>query len=74
MDNFNSNPQVAIRVGLNLVMQPHGYLKPHTTDIKTRWDAGGNAVSSFYNSAHWLIPRRSDWSLTDYIRLSLNVN
>ena len=74
VENYNSNPQVAIRLGPNLVMQPQGYLKPHTTDIKTRWDAGGNAVSSLYNSAYWLIPRNSDGSLTDYIRLSLDVN
>ena len=29
VENCNSNPQVAIRLGSNLVMQPHGYLKLH---------------------------------------------
>ena len=74
VENYNSNPQVAIRLGPNLVMEPHGYLKPFTTDIKTRWNGNGEDVSSLYKSAYWIIPRDSNGKLTDYIRLSLDVN
>ena len=74
LENHNSNPQVAIRLGPNLVMEPHGYLKPFTTDIKTKFNQNGDLASSQYNSAYWIIPRDSDGKLTDYIRLSLDVN
>ena len=52
VENYNSNPQVAIRLGPNLVMEPHGYLKPFTTDIKTRWNGNGEGVSSLYKSVY----------------------
>ena len=74
VENYNSNPQVAIRLDPNLVMELHGYLKPFTTDIKTRWNGNGEDVSSPYKSAYWIIPKDSNGKLTDYIRLSLDVN
>ena len=73
-ETSNTNPQFALALGPNLVMEPHGYLKPNTTDIKTRWDVNSTAVGSLYNSAYWLIPRKSNGNLTNYIQLSLDVN
>ena len=74
VENYNSNPQVAIRLGPNLVMEPHGYLKPFTTDIKTKFNQNGDFAASQYKSGYWIIPRDSNGKLTDYIRLSLDVN
>ena len=34
VENYNPNLQVAIRLGPNLVVEPQGYLKPFTSDIK----------------------------------------
>ena len=73
LENYNSNPQVAIRLGPNLVMEPHGYLnKPFTTDIKTKFNHNGDLEASQYKSAYWIIPRDSTGKLTNYIRLSFH--
>ena len=74
VENYNPNLQVAIRLGPNLVMELQGYLKPFTSDIKTRLNGNGEGVSSLYKSTYWIIPRNSSGNLTDYIRLSLDVN
>ena len=42
VENHNSNPKVAIQLGPNLVVEPHGYLKPCTTDIKTKFNQNGD--------------------------------
>ena len=65
VENYNSNLQVAIRLGPNLVMKPHSYLKPFTTDIKTRFNQNGDLAASQYKSACWIIPRDSNGKLTD---------
>ena len=55
-------------------MEPHGYLKPFTTDIKTKFNHNGDLEASQYKSAYWIIPRDSTGKLTNYVRLSLDVN
>ena len=70
----SNNPQSTITLGPNLVMEPRGYLKPNTTDIKTRWNADGETVADTYETQYWIIPRNSKGELTDYVRLSLDVN
>ena len=74
VENYSSNPQVALRLSPNLVMEPHGYLKPFTTDIKTKFNQNGDLAASQYKSVYWIIPRDSNSKLTAYIRLSLDVN
>ena len=74
VEHASDNPQLAIALGPNLVIEPHGYLKPNTTDIETRWDSGGKTVADTYRTQYWIIPRNSKGELTDFIRLSLDVN
>ena len=73
-ETSNANPQFALALGPNLVMEPRGYLKPNTTDIKTRWDSNGNAVGILHPLGYTIIPRKSNGTLMNYIRMSLDVN
>jgi len=74
VEHTSNNPQSAIALGPNFVMETRGYLKPNTTDLKTRWNAHGETVADTYETQYWIIPRNSNGELTDYVRLSLDLN
>lgn len=69
-----SDPQFALNLGPNLSIELHDKTIPNTTDIKTQWYSDGKRAADLYPLTYWLVPRKSDGSLTDYVRLSLAVN
>ena len=73
-ETSDSNAQFAIKLGPNLIMEPRGYLKPNSTDIRTRWDSSKSASNVLHADKYWIIPRKSTGVLSNYIRLSLDVN
>ena len=73
-EKASSNPQAAIKPGPNLVIEPRGYLKPNSMDIRTRWNGIGTPTNSLYIGTCWLIPRMDAGALSGYIHLSLDVN
>ena len=58
-ETSDSNTQFAIKLGPKLIMEPRGYLKPNSTDIRTRWDPSGRVSNVSYAEVYWIIPRKS---------------
>ena len=73
-DPSESDPQFVIKLGPNLVMEPQGDTLPPSNDIKTKFNQNGDPAASQYNQRYWIISRNPNGSLTNYIRLSLDVN
>ena len=73
-DPSETNPQLAIKLGPNLVMELRGDTLPPSSDIKTKFNQNGDLPASQYKKAYWLIPRNPNGSLSNYIRLGLDVN
>ena len=73
-DPSETNPQFAVKLGSNLVMELRGDTLPSSSEIKTKFNQNGDLAASQYKKAYWLIPRNPNGSLSNYIRLSLDVN
>ena len=69
-----ADPQFAVKMGPNIVMETGGNVIPYSNDIKVKWTSKGTPGATEYPERYWIIPRVPDGELSDYIRLSLNVN
>lgn len=73
-DTSETNPQFAVKLGPNLVMELRDDTLPPSSDIKTKFNQNGDLAASQYKQRYWLIPRNPNGTLSNYIRLSLDVN
>ena len=73
-DPSETNPQFVVKLGPNLFMELRGDTLPPSSDIKTKFNQNGDLAASQYKKAYWLIPRNPNGSLSNYIRLSLDLN
>ena len=73
-DSEESDPQFAVKLGPNLCVKINGHEIPSTNDIQSRYTASGHAEIVTHSNRYWIVPRRADGSLMNYIRLSLSVS
>ena len=69
-----ADPQFAVKMGPNIVMETRGNVIPYSSDIKVKWTSKGTPGATEYPQKYWIIPRLPDGELSDYIRLGLDVN
>ena len=69
-----ADPQFAVKMGPNIVMETCGNVIPYSNDIKVKWTSKGTTGATEYPQKYWIIPIMPDGELSDYIRLSLDVN
>ena len=67
-------PIYALEPGPNLVIEPRENKLPIPDDLKISWNEDGSGSTLSIGHTYWFIQRNKDGSLSDYVRLSTNVN
>ena len=68
------NPRYGLVLGSNLVMELRDHILPVPNDLKYSWSEDGSGSTVSVGHTYWFIQRIKDGSLSDYVRLSTNVN
>ena len=69
-----ADPQFAVKMGPNIVMETCGNVIPYSNDVKVKWTSQDTPGATEYPQRYWIIPGVRDGELSNYIRLSLDVN